>query len=165
MSTDIREYKLSKELQHKICEYHGQFLPTVEIIAKMKEEHGITLSNTSVMFYKKNKKWKVLIDKAKDQYVSAIMEVPIAHKRVRLERYEKLYDTAKNLGKIESARAVLASAREELEGKNSINIQMNRIELISDDEINERLRRIKTELVTIPVESEEACLIESKATQ
>ena len=144
--------KLTRETQLKICGLLARFFTPTEIRNTVLHEDGIKLQPTSVSYYLESKSWKSVVERLRSEYLSAIMEVPITHKRVRLERYEQLFGIAQSRNLVGVAKEILNSAREEVEGKasqNTVNILMNKIEMISDDEINDRIIKIKRELAMI----------------
>ena len=159
MPKDIREPKLNDDLRMKVCERYARFESVLKIQAYLKKEHGITVSKNAVEWYRECPTYVAIIDKLRDKYLSAVMEIPISHKRVRLERLDALYHKALSLGKAGEAKDMLIAARDEIEGRastNQIGIIMNRIEMISDAELEERLHKIKREMSgVIDVKKEE----------
>lgn len=136
------EHKLTPEHRVNICKMIAQFMPVRDIKTQLHEE-GISISPSTIIFYQKSSKWAPAIEKMRNEYLSNIMEVPIAHKRVRLERLEMLYKQAQTQRKPEVSRSMLAAARDEIEGKNvNITAIMNKYEGLSDDELEDRRQEI-----------------------
>ena len=158
----VRVPALNHELQMKMCEYHARYLPCKDILVKFKEEHGVTITETTARWYLLSKKWSAIIQQMREKWVVGVLEIPISQKRVRLERLEDLYKKAISARQISTAKEVLRAAKEEIEGTKSgdINIQMNKIEMISDEEIKNRMRKIKEEMASIPIEKIEAQMVE-----
>lgn len=158
----VRVPALNHELQMKMCEYHARYMPVRDILVKFKEEHGITITETTARWYLMSKKWFPIIQQMREKWVVGVLEIPISQKRVRLERLEDLYRKAISARQISTAKEVLRAAKEEIEGTKSgdINIQMNKIEMISDEEIKNRMRKIKEEMASIPIEKIEAQTVE-----
>ena len=134
-----------KNIKEKILILAGQFKKPTEISVILKEEHP--------EFYEKAKDTlRVLIGNVvrrnrnyvnalKEEYIKQIMEVPGAHKRVRLDRLETLYDED---GKTSERRETLKAMREEMEGARvNLNLyQLNILGGLSDEELARREREI-----------------------
>lgn len=140
--------KLSSEQQIKLCEMLARFNTQSEIKKRVKE-WGIEINEQAVDYYRHCNKWKQIIEKMRGEYLSEILEVPIAHKRVRLERLDALYKSAVEKDQLNVAKEVLRAAQDEIEHKSTLSITMNKIELISDDELRERVKRVKQELLQL----------------
>ncbi len=159
----VRVPALNHELQMKMCEYHARYMPCKDILVKFKEDHGITITETTARWYLLSKKWSAIIQGMREKWVVGVLEIPISQKRVRMERLEVLYQQAKSKGQISTAKEILKAAKEEIEGTKSgdINIQMNKIEMISDEEIKLRMRKIKEEMASVPINRIEAQMTEA----
>lgn len=155
------ERKLDHEMQIKMCELIARFMSVPEILRKFSTDYNIKIGPDTVKHYSHSKKWADTIQKFRDNYVGHIMDIPIAQKRVRLERFEQLYRMALAKGSISAAREILKCAKDELEGakEGDINIQMNKIEMISDSEIRDRIKKIKQEMSSIPISAEVEAII------
>ena len=140
--------KMSAEQQVKVCEMLARFYSQSEVKKRVKE-WGIEINEQAVDYYRHSNKWKQIIEKMRGEYLSEILEVPIAHKRVRLERLDSLYRSAVEKDQLSVAKEVLRAAQDEIEHKSTLSITMNKIELISDDELRERVKRVKQELLSI----------------
>ena len=135
----------TKGLKERILVLVGQFKKPTEISAILKEEYPefhkkaneTILKLISNITYENRNYVNVL----KEQYAKEIMEVPGAHKRVRLDRLEVLYDRDKVIsGKRETVKAM----REEMEGARvNLNLyQLNILGGLSDEELVRREREI-----------------------
>lgn len=135
----------TKGLKDRILVLAGQFKKPHEITVLLKEEYPA--------FYKKGKdtirltinriicKNRNYVNALKEQYIKAIMEVPGAHKRVRLERLETLFDDD---DKTSERRETIKAMREEMEGARvNLNLyQLNILGGLSDEELARREREI-----------------------
>ena len=138
---------LPDDVKNNILTFAGQFKKPLEISDLIRKEHpaafysdkNYRLTTRIEQIIYKNKEYVFAL---KEQYSKAIMEVPIAHKRIRLERLESLYDEASK--KPSERRELLKAAREELEGvRVNLNMyQMNFFGGISDVELAQREREI-----------------------
>jgi hypothetical protein len=160
----VRVPALNHELQMKMCEYHARYMPVKDILFKFKEDHGVTITETAARWYLMSRKWAPIIQDMREKWVVGVLEIPISQKRVRMERLENLYQKALAARQISTAKEILKAAKEEIEGTKSgdINIQMNKIEMISDEEIKNRMRKIKEEMAAIPIERIEATMVEKQ---
>ena len=139
-----------------MCELIARFVTPLEIIRQFKDQHSVSLSIGTIHFYKHSPKWHGMIEKMRDKYASSVMEIPISQKRVRLERLESLYKIAAHKNNVSGAREILRAAKEEIEGAKSgdVSIVMNKVEMISDIELTDRMRKIKEEMHTIDLPRE-----------
>jgi len=81
---------------HKIwiCQKLAEYKTDSEIVAGLKDRFDIELRPQSVDYYRKTKKWQRITEKLRDAWLKAVAEVPIANKRVRLQRAEQVYQAA-----------------------------------------------------------------------
>jgi hypothetical protein len=147
--------KLTTEQQLKVCEMLAHFKTQSEVRKEIKRL-GVDINEAAVNYYRHSKKWSALISRFRDDYLSGIMEVPIAHKRIRLERLDSIYKSAVDRSELSVAKEVLRAAQDEIEHKSTLSITMNRIELISDDELKVKVRRIKEELLQLEAKKDNA---------
>lgn len=146
-----KNYSLSPKVKERILQLAGEFKTPRQICLIVKEEfpnEPIFKKHTELNFTKKiseliNRNRELVIS-LKEEYCRAILEVPIAHKRIRLERLEELYWKSLEENKIDEAQKVLSKAREELEGvRVNLNMyQLNFFGRMSDEELAEREREI-----------------------
>ena len=133
-------------MENDIIALAGQFKNMGEISHFLHEKYRTKTKSRTVEsgIYRVITRKASCINVLKETYAKAIMEVPIAHKRVRLERLEELYQDALKNKKSFDARAVLTSAREELEGvRTNLNLyQLNFFGGMSDAELAQREREI-----------------------
>ena len=137
---------LPPAIKDRILVLAGQFKKPREIVQIIREdnpkafysEEAFCLDAATKRILGMNKEYVYAL---KEQYSKSIMEVPIAHKKVRLERLECLYDEAR---KPSERREILKAAREELEGvRVNLNMyQMNFFGGMTDAELAKREREI-----------------------
>ena len=159
--------KLQRYLTHEekieVAKYLAQFHTPKQASYFIKEKFQLDISEFCVnkAFLREGKKWKEIIEQFKVEYVNATMEVPISHKRVRLERYEWLYEEAVKSGKFPAAKACLDSAREETESGKipSIgNLVFAQINNMSDDELHSEKDRLLEKLEKLGHKPREAVI-------
>jgi len=144
----IRGKAYPKEIRERILQLAGEFKPPTKILQELRKEFPTYFKSKTARYSKKiaefiaNNRDEVNI--LREEYCRSIMEVPIANKRVRLERLEELYWEAMKRGRIDEAQKVLGKAREEIEGV-KVNLsmyQMNFFGRFSDEELERREREI-----------------------
>lgn len=134
-----------------ICNLLAQYKKPKEIISLIEEEHNLKVSSSSISQYKKEN--KELIEKLRTNFLSTINDVPIAQKRIRLERTDELYAVSQELKggeKVNLSLKCLKEAREEVEGAGSSNItfqQFNQYNKLSDDELQEKLKEVEEKIM------------------
>lgn len=106
---------LTSDEKLEMCRMIAAFVRPVEIVEHFRTVIGKEISAPSVNNYKNSDKWKPLIDKYRDEYTKGVMDVPISHKRKRLEELQDIYDKQKDKGKLKEAQSVLSDARSEME--------------------------------------------------
>jgi len=149
--------KLSEEEKVEVCRWIGTFHSPSWICAKIHQEFGKSLRYQSVLEYFSSSKWAPLVGRFRQEYISQIMEVPIYHKKVRLERLQALLDKVEEelegvqrvVGRRRKRKEILVilrSAREEVEKYRSpqgreagISIQY---QSMSDEELSARKKEI-----------------------
>jgi hypothetical protein len=102
-------------------------------------------------FLGQGRKWEAVVRQFQLEYVSAAMNEPIAQKRVRLARYEELYQKAMDEKKYTQARSCLDSAREEVEGNRIFhpqNLIFAQINSLSDEDLMKEYKNIMERLKT-----------------
>ena len=142
--------KLLPDQKMFVCNMLAQYKKTPEIKELAKKEHGITLSTQVICGYRNRN--KELINKLRESFLQTIIEVPIAQKRVRLERAEELYDVSQELkgrDKVLTSLSCLKEAREEVEGKGAGSVtfqQFNQYNQLTDEELKDKLREVEEKI-------------------
>ena len=147
---------LSSGAKTEVATRLAHFQSVSEIIDFLKKKYFIDISPQAVRqtFLTKDTRWNQVMMQLRAEYVGAIMEAPIAQKRVRLDRYDELYQEAKAQGKIQAAKACLDSAREELEGTKAPsvgNIFFAQINNMSDADLRNERQKILDKLEKVGV--------------
>lgn len=119
-----------------------------EVIERARLEHNIEVSVSQILKYSKAEKWQPLIRKVRETNFSDLASVAGSHKKVRLDRGEKIYDKAMGKGKLDVALKAVEHQRKEMEGDNShVNLTLNQFNVLSDEELEHKktqvLERIK----------------------
>ena len=142
---DIYTNKYTEEQKQFMCVGLGQGMSPSEVADAVKEQYGIILNRPSVLFgqYRRIPKWKALIDKAREEYVPHLYEVSGSHKRIRLERHERIYEKAIVNHDLKHAIAATVEQRKEMEGDASnVSLTMNQFNILSDDELEFKKKQV-----------------------
>ena len=118
----------------------------------LKKEHELNVKTKTITKFQTQE--KDLINKLRDRYLATVAEVPIAQKKIRLERAEELYEASGEIeekeNEINTKLKCLNQAREEVEGRGAGNItltQFNQYNKLSDEEIQDRIKEIERKIV------------------
>lgn len=85
----------SSDEKVQICKWIAWFKSPKEIQSLVKEEFGKTIdASTLSRSYFHNPQWQELIGQLRKDFLADISTVPISHKRVRLERLERIFQEA-----------------------------------------------------------------------
>ena len=119
------------------------FWPSHKIIDFVKKQYGTQLKPWDIENFKGTDMAKELIERYRDEYVSTISEIPLSHKRKRLEELQEMYEGFKKENKLGMALKVLGEFREECEAKradlyltNVNNYTYNEFKSMTDEEID-----------------------------
>src|SRR5690554_981348 len=94
-----------------------------EVITELEEVYGVTgLEPNQIAYYnpdvrtgiKLGKQWKGLHAEYRRQFLEGIIDIPIAHKRYRLQQLQKSHDRLRRLHNETGANAILKQAQEEM---------------------------------------------------
>lgn len=138
--------KLTEEQQYQVCQWYAEFKTPRQIKNLVKERFGIELTDKTVWQYSRGnqmKKWKPMIERLRQEWALGVMDIPLAHKRGRMEELTKLYEQAiRNKDVTEYTRvnqclAVLREMRDEMEaGKSEFtNVYLTTIHQYPDEEV------------------------------
>jgi len=147
---------LSLRAKTEVATRLAHFQNVSEILSFLKERYDIEISSQAIRqtFLTKDTRWNQVMMQLRAEYVGAVMESPIAQKRVRLDRLDELYQEAKAQGKIQAAKACLDSAREELERSKAPsvgNIFFAQINNMSDEDLRSERQKLIDKLEKIGV--------------
>lgn len=93
------------------------FWKPIDIKEDFEKTSGKTIAAQTIVDYSKTEKWQPIIEKLRDDYNKAMYDVPLFHKRKRLDELQKHYDRHMNSGKWKEAQSVLRDARDEVDQK------------------------------------------------
>ena len=146
---------MSKGLSHnkklEVAKRLAQFLSPNDAVKFVKETWGIDVNGQTISktFLSKDSKWQKIVLEMRQKYLDASMEEPIAHRRIRLKRYDELYQEALKQKKVSAAKACLDSAREEFSGVKTPsigNILFAQINNMSDDQLKREQQTLLNKL-------------------
>ena len=138
-------HKLDAQMKEKLLQKIGEFIPYAEIRDYFLTEHKISLTLKAIRQYNESEKWKPFIKRYREAYLSNVMDVAGAHKRVRLERQERIYARAMQDGNLSKALEATAQQRVEIEGgpeAQRILLTQNQFYIMSDDELESKKKEL-----------------------
>lgn len=135
-------WKLSEQDKQMVVSLWASGLTPSEVIDRAREEFNISLSTAQVVKYSKAEKWQPLIKKIRQETFSDLAAVAGSHKRVRLERGEKIYEKSVSRGKLDLALKAVEHQRKEMEGGGDFNLTLNQYNLLSDEELEEKRKQV-----------------------
>lgn len=107
----------------------------------------------SVRWYSQSPAYAEIFNKERQKFLNDLSVIPAAQKSVRLTRAEELYREAKEKDNNKECRELLYYMKSEMdEVKGGINLTMNQYNILSDKEIGEKIRRIKSRIVQMTKE-------------
>src|SRR5262245_6980786 len=90
--------RFTEDQQHQICQWYAEFMTPEQIRRRVKEEWGIVVGPRTIWEYAHaTKKWQPMIERLRQQWVLGVMDIPLAHKRARLEKLVTLLRRAEAL--------------------------------------------------------------------
>lgn len=124
---------LSRKEQVKVAQWLGDFEEDSVILQRIQNDFGKSFSQSGLDNYRTNKRWKKVVEFFRNRAFRKLGDVPIANKRVRLQRLEKIFQSA--LAHFEymptakaDALAALREARREMEGDRPISFFQQNID-------------------------------------
>ena len=146
--------KLTEEAKHRVCELYAQFSTPTQVQKILKEEYQVDVSTASLCIYPRQKKWKPLIDRLRQEWAAGLMDLPLAHKRGRMEELIALFkrvqraETLSEFSKITQSLAILRDMRAEMDEAKShfTTIFATQIHNYSDEELITRRRELLSRL-------------------
>ena len=152
MGTSPYAPKLTEQQRYELIRQLAEFKSVPEVQQFAKAEWGIEITAQTIRGYLHEKKWRPLLDRCRQEWAAGIVEIPLAHKRVRLEKLQKLFDDAEEdyaeakneqtfLRLIDLQLKILDQARREMEETktNFTNIVMTQYEQYTDEELIRRM--------------------------
>ena len=146
-SIKSHDSKLNQDQQLELMEFIARYAPLEEVNEHFFSKYKLTISQPLVYQYKRTKKWQPIIKKLREKYLLGVEEVAMSHKRVRLDRRERIYTKAMKDGDIKTALSSVNSSQEEMSEKTrGHSITFNQYNVMSDDEIEERKKELLDKL-------------------
>lgn len=142
--------KLTEEAKHRVCELFAQFNTPSQVQRVILQEYGVTISRPSLCVYPRQKKWRPLVDRLRQEWATGIMDLPLAHKRGRMEELTRLYKRIERVEglteftRITQTLAVLRAMREEMDEAKThfTTIFATQIHQYSDEELLTRRQEL-----------------------
>ena len=143
-------HKLSEQDKQIIVSIFASGCTPTETSDRVREEFNIEVNPTVIAQYGRSEKWQPLIRKVREAHMNDLAAVSGSHKRVRLERHEKVYEKALKKGDMRNAITATVEQRKEMEGDGSINMTLNQFNTMSDDELEHKKKVVmeRIELMT-----------------
>lgn len=117
-------HKLTHHEQHLIKQWIAEDWPLVEVLARLKEQCGKEVSQPALSYYVHF--YAQEIQALREKINSAVENVPISQKIVRMRRREEIFKRYLTKNDLERAREVLNEAAKEMEVKSPlISMQQN----------------------------------------
>jgi len=120
MVTQSQKWKLSSAQKLFVCRLLAEFKSDREIMEALDKEYGVKVDISNIQWYRNRKNYANLVNKIREEYLGGLLNVPIAQKRIRLERLEQKYHGADKIEELEKRMdyqlRCLERAREEVEG-------------------------------------------------
>lgn len=147
--------QLTEAEQYQVCQWYGAFKTPTQIRRLIKEQFGKELHPKSVWEYLHTRnRWKPLIERLRQEWALGVMDIPLAHKRARLEKLVSLLKKAEGNDEVPEYRRIyqavniLREIREEMGvGKGEFtNVFMTTINNYSDEEIYQQREAVLTRL-------------------
>ena len=147
--------KLSEDAKHRICELFAHFHTAKVIQQRIEQEFKVKLHVSAIHRYPKEKKWKPLVDRLRQEWAEGMMEMPLAHKRGRMEELVHLYNRVQRpeaklteFTRITQSLAILTQMHKEMDERhtNFTTIFATAIHNYSDEELLTRRNELLTRL-------------------
>ena len=132
--------KLTQPQQIELMEFIARYATMDEINGYFVQNYKVSLSLALISQYRHTAKWKPVIAKLREKYLLNPGEVAMSHKRVRLDRRERIYHQAMKKDSLKDALHAIDGSQEEMEQKGGINLTFNQYASLSDDEVEEQIK-------------------------
>lgn len=150
---------LNEEQRRFVISLLGQFMTYLEIAEEFEKKYGNVPKNFKniVSHYGRTKRWQPVIERIRTDFVTDLHSVGGTHKRVRMERRERLYEKAFQKGDVRNALIAVKHMEEEMEGTKTFNFNMTQYSRLSDQELEEKyqsiLEKIKPKIINVEKEA------------
>lgn len=112
-----KTHKFLPNEQIELARRIAWFWTNKQITEFAKSEFDKDMSERAYYEIKQSEKWKPVIEQFREEYISACAEVPLFHKKKRLEELQEQFDFYKAKKMRKEALAVLKEFRDEAEGR------------------------------------------------
>jgi hypothetical protein len=141
----------------------AKYVTPSDIVEQVQDIFRISITPSLVTAYKSTKKWQPIISKYRQEYLATLEDVPMSHKKVRLERVEKLYEKAKTKGNVRELLTTIEHSRKEMEGDGIHSLTLNQYNIMSDEELEakrewllDKIKKAKSkEIIDVPSKASE----------
>jgi len=158
-SVKAHNAKLDQDQQLELMEFIARFASIEEINAYFVPTHGVSISQPLVNQYRHTKKWQPIIKKLREKYLISEDEVPGFHKKVRMERNDKIYEKAFKDGDLKTALQANKQQKEEMtKDEGNLSLTLNQYNYLTDEELQEKIAEARekiAKLTAVTVQKEE----------
>jgi len=136
-------WRIQEHDKQMIVSLWASGLTPTEVVDRAREEFNIQISTYQVVQYSKAEKWQPLIKKIRQETFADLGAVAGSHKRVRLERHEKVFEKAIKKGDLKNSLAATEAQRKEMEGGgDTVNLTLTQFNVLSDDELEFKKKEV-----------------------
>lgn len=136
-------WRIEEHDKQMIVSLWASGLTPTEVVDRAREEFNIQISTTQVLQYSKAQKWQSLVKKIRQESFADLAAVAGSHKKVRLERHEKVFEKAFKKGDLKNSLAATESQRKEMEGGgDTVNLTLTQFNVLSDDELEFKKKEV-----------------------
>lgn len=150
---------LTEHQQLELMELIARFATVREINEYFVPTHKVTISPSLINQYKRTQKWKPVIKKFREKYLLSTDEIGGTHKKVRLDRADRIYENAYTKKDYRLALQANRDMHEMVEGKNNsgdLNMTINQYNVLDDEELKIRISEARQKLArTIDIPTKE----------
>ena len=87
-----KDVPLEEPEYHQIARWLGEFIPPMRIGELVFQTFHKKIDPMYAYNFQRRKKWALLIDRYRQEWIVKVAEVPLAHKKYRLEKLQKLIE-------------------------------------------------------------------------
>ena len=152
-------HKFDLDKQLELMELIARWSTLEEINEYFVRNHKIVVSPSLYRQYKYTQKWKPVIKKFREKYLLNTEDVPGSHKRVRLDRADRIYSKAYSQNNLKIALQANRDSHEMTEGRHAnqgdVNMTFNQYNVLDDEELKIRIKEAQDKLArrTIDVQT------------
>lgn len=121
--------KLDDDQRKQVALLLAAMVPVPQIVKKIKEDWGITIGHEKVRRYIDAPRWKNFIINEREKFLADMQGVPIFHPKIRVMRYEEMYQRGSEKGQESVMSEALKLATTELKKSESNTFQFNQFNM------------------------------------